>query len=114
MNNWGARQCRARHAPPFGHAEIPWAEAFSTATYIGNRTPAKALDGRTYYEMLYDVKLDLANLHSLGVPCVIVGLSEKLKKRAWTVGWATRISGAHVIHVHGGGLAKLAHCGRSL
>ena len=63
-----------------------WAGAFSTVTYIGNRTPAKALDGRTYYEMLYDVKLDLASLHAFGVLCAIVGQSEKLKKRAWTVG----------------------------
>lgn len=49
-------------------------------------------------------------LLAFGVPCAIVGPSEKLKKRAWSVGWATYISGAHVMHVQGG-LAKLAHCG---
>ena len=92
-----------------------WAEAFSTATYIGNRTPPKALDGRTYYEMLYDVKLELlANLRAFGAPCAIARLSDELKKPTWTVGWATSISGAYVMRVHGGGPTKLAHCGRSL
>ena len=32
------------------------------------------------YEVLYDVKLDLADLHAIGVPCVIVGPGEDLKK----------------------------------
>ena len=63
-----------------------WAEAFSIATYIGNRTATKALDARTHYDMLYDVKLDLANLRAFGAPCAIVGPSEKLKKPVWTVG----------------------------
>ncbi|SRR5258706_2686660 len=83
MNNWGTHQCRARHAPPFGSAEILWAEAFSTVTYIRNRMLTKALDP--------------ANLRACGAPCAIVALSEKLKKCAWAVGWATSISGAHVI-----------------
>ena len=38
--------------------------ACRTATYIDRRKPAKALDGRTYYEMLYNLKLDLANLRA--------------------------------------------------
>ncbi len=29
-----------------------------------------------------------------------------MTKRTWTVGWATSIGGAHVMPVHGGGLAK--------
>ena len=57
-----------------------WAEAFRTATYVRNRTLTKALDGRTPYEMLYDVMPDLAELHAFSAPCAIVSLSEKLKK----------------------------------
>ena len=64
--------------------------------------------------MLYDVKAGLANLQAFSVPYAIVRLRERLKKCAWTVGWPTSISGAHAMHVHGGGLDKLAHCGRSL
>ena len=83
------------------------AEAFSTATYIRNMALTKALDGRTRLKMSYDdVKPDLANLRAFGAPCAIVGPSEELKKRAGTVGWASIIGGAHVMHVHGGGLTK--------
>ena len=57
-----------------------WAEAYRTATYVRNRTPTKALDGRTPYEMLYDVKPDLADLRAFGAPCAIVNPSEKLRK----------------------------------
>jgi hypothetical protein len=34
-----------------------WAEAFSTATYVHNRTPTKALDGLTPFEALYGASL---------------------------------------------------------
>ncbi|SRR5258706_9076721 len=61
--------------------------------------PTEALDGRTCYEMLYDVKPDLANLRVFGAACAIVGPSEKLEQHAWTVGWTTSISGAHVMYV---------------
>jgi len=30
-----------------------WAEAFNTATYVHNRTPTRALDGRTPFEVRY-------------------------------------------------------------
>ena len=66
-------------------------EAFSTATYVRNRTPTKALDGRTPYEMLYDVKSDLADLRVFDAPiqwCI---------RRAWTVGWATSTSKVRII-----------------
>ena len=89
-------------------------EAFGTAMYIGNRTLAKAPDGRTYHERMYDAKLDPVSLRAFGAPCAIVRPSEKSKKRVWTVGWATSISGAHAMQVHGGGQARLAHRGRSL
>ena len=39
-------------------------EAFSTATYVRNGTPTKVLDGRTPYEVVCDVKPDLANLRA--------------------------------------------------
>ena len=45
-----------------------WAEAFSTATYIRDRTPTAVLEGRTRYDPLYDVKPDLANLWAFGAP----------------------------------------------
>ena len=84
-----------------GKPKSLWAEAFSTATYIANGKSTKALDGRAYYEMLYDVKLDLADLRAFGASCAIVGPSEILKKRAWTVGRATSISGAHTVQAKG-------------
>jgi len=38
-----------------------WAETFNTATYVHNRTPTKALDGRTSFEVRYGAKPDLAH-----------------------------------------------------
>ena len=38
-----------------------WAEAFSMATYLRNRTPTRALDGLTPFELLYGMKPDLAD-----------------------------------------------------
>ena len=90
-----------------------WVEAFSTVTCIRDRTPTKALDGCTRYDLLYDVKPDLATCER-SARRVIVGPSQKLKKRAWTIVWATSISGAHAMHVHGGCLAELSHSGRTL
>ncbi len=88
-----------------------WAEAFSTAMYVGNRSLTKALDGHTHYKMLYDVKPDHVNLHVFDAPCAIIRPSEGLKKHTWIVGSVPSISGMHVVHmhVHGGGLAKLAN-----
>src|SRR5882757_5124218 len=87
MNSWGAHQSAVRAMLHHWACQNPFgAEVFSTAMYIRDRTPTKALDGRTRYEIL--------------------------KKRAPTVGWSTSISGVHV--VPRGGLAKLARCGRSL
>jgi len=37
-------------------------------TYVCNRTLTSALDGRTPYEMVYDVMPDLADWHAFGVP----------------------------------------------
>ena len=57
-----------------------WAEAFSTVTYIWDRTPRGALEGRTPYEVVYGVKLDLADLRAFGMSCAIIEPSEKLRK----------------------------------
>ena len=48
-----------------------WVEAFSTATYLCNRTPMRALDGLTPFELLYGMKPDLADLRTFGAPCAI-------------------------------------------
>ena len=57
-----------------------WAEAFSTATYVHNRTPTRALGGKTPYEMLYGVKPNVAHLRAFGAPSAVVKPSELLKK----------------------------------
>ena len=57
-----------------------WAEAFSTAMYMHNRTLTKALDGLTPYEVLHGMKPDLANLCAFGILCAIVEPAAKLKK----------------------------------
>ncbi len=43
----------------------------------------KALGGRTPYEIVYRDKLDISHLGAgaFGVPCAVVELKEKLKKR---------------------------------
>ena len=56
-----------------------WAEAFNAAMYVRNRLPTSALKGSTPYEMVYDVKPDLANLRAFSAPCGIVKPKEKLR-----------------------------------
>jgi len=63
-----------------GLPQILWAEAFSIATYLCNRTPTRALDGLTPFELLYGMKPDLADLRTFGAPCMIAELSTRLKK----------------------------------
>ena len=57
------------------------------------------------------MKLDPATLRAFGALCAILGPSEKLNKRAWTMGWGTNVSVAHAVQVYRGGLARLAHWG---
>ena len=45
-----------------GLPKFLWVQAFSRVTYVHNRTPTKALDGRTPNEMLYDMEPNLADL----------------------------------------------------
>jgi len=49
-----------------GLPQILWAEAFSTVTYLRNRTPTRALDRLTPFELLYGMKPDLADLRTFG------------------------------------------------
>ena len=57
-----------------------WAEAFSTATYVHNRTPTTALGGLTPYEVLYETRPNISDLRAFGAPCAIVQPAVKLKK----------------------------------
>ena len=63
-----------------GLPDYLWAEAFNTATYAHNRTPTRALDGRTPFEVRYGAKPDLAHLRGFGAPCIVVQPLEKLRK----------------------------------
>ena len=56
-----------------------WAEAYNTAAYVRNRTLTSALDGCAPYEMVYGVKLNLADLRAFGSPCAIVEPGAKLR-----------------------------------
>lgn len=51
-----------------------------SAMYVRNRTPMKALDRRTAYEVLYDMKLGLGDSCAFGALRAIVGPSESLKR----------------------------------
>ena len=57
-----------------------WAEAFSTATYVRNRTPTRTLSGRTPCEVLYGARPDLGDLRTFGAPCAIVGPSVRSRE----------------------------------
>jgi hypothetical protein len=57
-----------------------WAEAFSMAMYIWNRTPMSALEGCMPYKMVYNIKPDFEDLHTFSVLCANVKLSEMLEK----------------------------------
>ena len=55
-----------------------WAESFSTITHVWNRMPRSALEGRTHYEMVYGVKLELTDLHAINTPCSIIEPSDQV------------------------------------
>jgi hypothetical protein len=43
-----------------------WGEAVKHAVYLKNRTPTKALDGKTPYKAYFGTKPNLAGLHEFG------------------------------------------------
>ena len=43
-----------------------WAEALATAAYLKNRSPARAVEGKTPVEALTGEKPNVGNLHSFG------------------------------------------------
>ena len=63
------------------HNNVAWLKSFgrSFLTNVRNRTPTKALGGHAHYEMLYNMKLDIANLRALRRACAIVDPSEEMK-----------------------------------
>ena len=63
-----------------GLPKFLWAEAFNTMTYVHNRTPTRALDGLTPYEVLHGTKPKIADLPAFGTPCAIVEPAAKLRK----------------------------------
>jgi hypothetical protein len=63
-----------------GLPKFLWVEAFSAATYVHNRTPTKALGGKTPHEAIYGIEPTMSHLRTFGVPCAVVEPSELLKK----------------------------------
>ena len=69
-----------------GLPKFLWAEAFSAATYVHNRTPRRALGGRMPYEVLYGPMPDVSHWWAFGAPCAIVEPKELLKKSIYKYG----------------------------
>ena len=63
-----------------GLPKFLWVEAFSAATYVRNRTPTRALGGRTPYEVLYGARPDVSHLRAFSAQCAIVAPKELLKE----------------------------------
>ena len=57
-----------------------WSRLVETATYLKNRSPTKALGGKTPYEALYKRKPDLSNLTIIGSKAWVAIPHEKLQK----------------------------------
>ena len=57
-----------------------WSRLIETATYLKNRSPTKALGGKTPYEALYKRKPDLSNLTIIGSKAWVAIPLEKLQK----------------------------------
>ena len=57
-----------------------WPNLIETATYLKNRSPTKALKGKTPYETLYKRKPDLSNLRVIGCKAWVAIPKEKLQK----------------------------------
>ena len=64
-------------------ADLPteyWAEAVSTAVYLNNRSPTKAVKGMTPYEAWFGEKPDLSHLRIFGCPAMVHIPSQKRRK----------------------------------
>jgi len=57
-----------------------WAEAMTTYMYLRNRTPTTANDGKTPYEVFYNIKPNISHIRPFGCKTKITLPSEKLKK----------------------------------
>ena len=58
-----------------------WAEALSTAVYLRNRSPTKAVEGKTLYEAIHGEKPKVAHLRVFG--CTAYSHSHKTKDGSW-------------------------------
>lgn len=64
-----------------------WTLAFQTMAYLRNRSPTRANDFRTPYEVFYGAKPNLVHLHPFGCEVRVTIPEEKLKKlskKTWT------------------------------
>jgi gag-polypeptide of LTR copia-type/Zinc knuckle len=59
-----------------------WGEALMYIVWIRNRSPTKALDGKTPYEALYKTQPSISGIHEWGTLCWIAQKHSKLSKRA--------------------------------
>lgn len=57
-----------------------WAEAISTAVYLKNRVPTRAIQGATPEELWTGIKPDLSHLKVFGIPCHVLVPKEKRRK----------------------------------
>ena len=76
-----------------------WGEALSTAVYLRNRSPTKAVEGKTPFEALYGKKPNVEHLRAFGCasyPLIMKDERKKLDpvaKRCVLVGYGTEVKG---------------------
>ena len=71
-------------------------DAMSTATYLRNRSPTKAIEGMTPFEALYGKKPDVSHLQAFGRVCYPLDERKKLDpvaRRCVLVGYGTEVKG---------------------
>lgn len=61
-------------------SKIFWAEATNTAVYLYNRTGLSVLQGKTPYELWYNMKPDISHLRVFGSPVMVHIAKEKRRK----------------------------------
>ena len=85
-SNGVAERCAMLHDS--GLPNSMWAGAFSTTTYVHNRTSMRALGSRTPFEALYRVRPDVSHFRGFGASCAIVDdePTERLRKPSWGTG----------------------------